>query len=462
MAGRNSLDLAAGGGGYKLLAAVVSDVTNAGDVYGDDTINGGIGDDTIFGDDGRITADQGTGFAVIDANLAGLSLTMQNLMVNFASLGFANNALTHTGPMTTVKIGADTINGDAGNDMVFGDTGTVIVPCAPAGARWRQRPGRRAGHERLRVRAAERLRRPVLHRPCGGHEGGGAVRGRARRITRTYNPKNAVLIGPTHKLELGNDIIDGGAGADMLVGDHGITTIPSIMVTRANPTKTYTTAQKTAMDAALAAQDTTLTNALNAHITRDHKIDASANAGANWLFGNQLGYMLKVGSDTIGGGADDDVIIGDTGVLERPVLLQGYTAAQAKAIADQIQNTFLNTVDALFNGNIAQATAQSNAFGVIVNLNKAKLTDWSAYGAITNWLTNLTDPRQSKKPGIDYITLNADIITGGAGNDIAIGDNGQVMPIVNGAGAAGTPVSYRILPIGEPRLEPVGNAALHL
>lgn len=161
----------------------------------------------------------------------------------------------------------------------------------------------------------------------------------ANSITGAYDAKKAVLIQPTHTLDIGNDIISGGAGIDMLVGDHGLITLPSIMVTRATPTRTLTATEKKNLDTALAAQDVTLTNALNTHLSRDHRIDASANAGANWLFGNQLGYRLAIGSDTIGGGTEDDVIIGDTALMEVPAIFQGYTSAQAKPVADKIRFT---------------------------------------------------------------------------------------------------------------------------
>src|SRR5690606_17873972 len=104
-----------------------------------------------------------------------------------------------------------------------------------------------------------------------------------RQIKGTYDPKKAVLIQPGITLDIGNDAISGGAGIDMLVGDHGIVILPSIMVTRATPTRTVTTAQKSALDAALAAQDKTLTAALTAHIARDHRLDLTANVGGNWL-----------------------------------------------------------------------------------------------------------------------------------------------------------------------------------
>jgi hypothetical protein len=107
-------------------------------------------------------------------------------------------------------------------------------------------------------------------------------------------------------------------------------------------------------------------------------------------------------------------------------------------------------VDALFFGNIGSTVALANAFGVQTTLTKARQTDWSSLGSVSAWLTNLSDPRQARKPAMDYIKLNGDSITAGAGNDIAVGDNAYVMPVVNGATAAGAITAMRILPIGEP------------
>ena len=119
-------------------------------------------------------------------------------------------------------------------------------------------------------------------------------------------------------------------------------------------------------------------------------------------------------------------------------------------MADKVQDALLRTVDALYMGNIGSTAALANAFGVQTQLTKAKQTDWSSNGSVSTWLTNLSDPRQSKKPAMDYIRLGADTINGNEGSDIVVGDNAHVMPIVSGAGTAGVGSNVRILPIGEP------------
>ena len=111
----------------------------------------------------------------------------------------------------------------------------------------------------------------------------------------------SVLRAATHRLNIGNDVIQGGAGNDLVVGDHGIVTVPVVSSANAAKLPGITNAELAAVNAALASQDTARTAALAAHITRDHAIDANANKNGNWLFGNGLGYSLNVGNDRIFG-----------------------------------------------------------------------------------------------------------------------------------------------------------------
>ena len=108
-------------------------------------------------------------------------------------------------------------------------------------------------------------------------------------------------------------------------------------------------AELKSVNAALAADNKVLTAKLKAHITADHLIDKSAvttNDG-NWVFGNGLGYGLDMGSDSIVGGLGNDVIVGDTALMQQPNMLTGWTSKQAKSVADGLQASFLKTVDRL-------------------------------------------------------------------------------------------------------------------
>ena len=164
-------------------------------------------------------------------------------------------------------------------------------------------------------------------------------------------------------------------------------------------------AELAAVNAALASQNTARTNALAAHITRDHAIDANANKNGNWLFGNGLGYSLNVGNDRIFGdtpltsNAGDDILIGDVGLVEQPMMMVAHSSSsQAKSIADGLQNAFLKTVDRLYLGAIGSAQARAEAWGVQSKLAASNTVNWSTNGSTSSWLLSTADKRQSQRP----------------------------------------------------------------
>ncbi|MBK8083037.1 MAG: hypothetical protein IPK28_03915 [Devosia sp.] len=447
MAQRDSISLTAGGS-LRVLAAVQGDITRAGDLYGDDTISGGEGNDTIFGDDGRILPEQGTGHAVIDDNLSGLSITMRDLMVNLSSLAFANNAL-QGGSNVVVSLGNDIIDGDGGDDTMFGDSGTIIVPSSYLLLEGTDDQSAALGMNAMIFALQTAFADLSYMTHAAGVQVINAYNTNNGNTGKTYNPKTAVLTGPNYRLVIGNDTMRGGANNDLVVGDNGVVVLSATLMTAPAPHVVQTTSQRKAIDTALAAQDKTLTAALAAHVKSSHRLDLNSNAGAAWLFGNQLGYGLQVGNDLIEGNDGDDILVGDLAIIQQPILLAGFTSKQAKSVADKQQNAFLKTIDALFVGNLNASVALANAFGVQTDATKAKKVDWSSYGSSNPWLLDTKDPRQSKKPAMDYITLYADQMRGGEGGDLMYGDAAYLMPIVNTTGSAGLMTAMRVLPVGE-------------
>lgn len=442
----------ANGTHIEVFASLLADVTRVKDLaYGNDTIDGGAGNDSIFGDDGRITTISETGLAVIDKEVAGLSVSMRDLLTDLSSLGFAKNALdaAPNAAIVDVTTGADNIDGGEGDDTIFGDTGTIIVP---ATALTLVGPNLTAAALHLHNWLMD-FQTVVADMSYTAHAAGEQVIAdfgvKTNATSVTFVAGKSTLRAATHRLNIGNDVIHGGVGNDLVIGDNGIVTLPVVRSANSATLAGIATKELASVNAALAAQDKTRTAALKAHIARDHAIDKNANKVGDWLFGNGLGYAINIGNDQIFGDVGDDVLIGDVGLVDQPMLTIASTSSTAKAIADGLQNAFFKTVDRLYMGNISAAKARAEAWGVQSTLAASKAADWSKNGSTSSWLLNTKDKRQAQRPGADYIVLNSDVMDGGDGNDLMFGDIAAVLPVVTRTTAAGMIQSMRVLPVGE-------------
>ena len=445
------------GARLKVFASVLPDVTRVQDLtYGNDAINGGLGNDTIFGDEGRISSTFETGLVVVDKEIAGLSVSMRDLLVDLASLGFAKNALDALpgAAIVNISVGHDTIDGAGGDDTIFGDTGTIVVPASQLTL---VGPSLTAAALGLHNWLMD-LQTVVADMSYTAHVAGEKVIAdfgiRKNPSGATFVAGNSVLRPTTHRLNIGNDVIKGGAGNDLIVGDHAIVMVPVVSLASAAKLPGITNAELATINAALASQDTARTAALAAHITRDHAIDATANKNGNWLFGNGLGYSLNVGNDRIFGdtpltsNTGDDILIGDVGLIEQPMMTIAHTSTQAKPIADGLQNVFFKTIDRLYFGAMGSAQARAEAWGVQSKL-AANAADWSSNGSTSAWLLNTADKRQSQRPAANYIVLSSDEMEGGLGNDLMFGDIAAIVPVIDSTGAQGMIQKMRALPVGE-------------
>ncbi|MEP6565327.1 MAG: hypothetical protein ABJB10_09315, partial [Mesorhizobium sp.] len=448
---KNTL-LRGNGNHFQVFASVLADVTRVKDLaFGNDIIDGGVGNDSIFGDDGRITSVAETGLSVIDKEVAGLSVSMSNLLLDLASLGFAKNALdaAPNAPIVNVTIGADQITGGDGDDTIFGDTGTVIVP---ATALTMVGPNLTAAALSLHNWLMD-FQTIVADTSYTAHAAGEQVIAdfgvKTNTTNATFVAGQSVLRPATHRLNIGNDIIHGGLGNDLVVGDNGVVILPIVSAANSATLAGISTAELSAVNAALAAQDKARTATLAAHIARDHAINANANKVGNWLFGNGLGYALNVGNDQIFGDVGNDVLIGDFALTEQPMMTIAGTSSTAKSIADGLQDAFFKTIDRLYLGNISATQARAEAWGVQSALAASKSVDWSKNGSTSAWLLDAKDKRQAQRPAADYIVLNSDVMDGGVGNDLMFGDAAAIIPIVTNTAGVGMIQSMRVLPIGE-------------
>jgi Ca2+-binding RTX toxin-like protein len=440
------------GNHFQVFASVLADVTRLKDLaYGNDGIDGGSGNDSIFGDDGHITSVPETCLAVIDKEVAGQSVSLSDLLRDLSSLGFAKDALdtAPNAPVVSVTVGADWIVGGDGDDTIFGDTGTVVVPATAL----------TVDGATLTAGALSRynwlmdFQTIVADTSYTAHAAGEQVIAdygvKTGTTNATFVAGQSVLRPATHRLNIGNDYIRGGLGNDFVVGEHGVVVLPVVSAANSATLAGISTAELSAVNAALAAQDKTRTAALTAHISRDHAINANANKVGNWLFGNGLGYSLSVGNDQLYGDEGNDVLIGDVGLIEQPMLTIASTTSTTKAIADGLQNSFFKTIDRLYLGTLSAAQARAEAWGVQSTLAASNAADWSKNGSVSSWLLDTLDKRQAQRPAADYIVLDSDYADGGIGNDLVFGDMAAVIPIITDTTGAGMIQSMRVLPVGE-------------
>ena len=441
---------------FTVFASIVPDVTRAtGVVFGNDSIDGGDGKDTIFGDDARMGPIQETGLSVIDGEIAGLSVSMYNLLKDLSSMGFAVRAAENGAP-TTVSFGNDIITGGGDNDTIYGDTGMIVVPASQIGL---------VGD--TPSAAAVKLDHWLMDFETLVSDLSYTARGATEMIVRQFAidhgvagvpfvAGNSTLRPSTFTLDIGNDSIDGGTEDDLIIGDHGIIMVTVIAAGSAPALAGISNADLKTLNAALSADNKALTAKLKAHIAADHAIDtgktSATTIGGNWVFGNGLGYGLNMGNDQIHGGQGNDVIVGDTGLMQQPNMLTGWTSKTSKSVADALQASFFKVIDRLYLGNLSSKTARAEAWGV-----QSVVTDWSGNGSASTWLLDTKDKRQAQLPAKSYITLNADRIWAEDGNDLVFGDFAALMPVVNKTGVAGMITTMRVLPIGETSASQTAN-----
>ena len=373
---------------------------------GDDTIDGGAGDDTISGGDGTDELYGGDGWDVISGDAgdddinggAGNDQLYGGTGDDTLDAGSGNDQVFGEDGNDTLigGAGSDSMNGGAGNDKIYGGDQDDFI-FASTGLDRVYGDGGTDTYDASSLGIAATI--DLLH---------GKVTQGAGNITYLDSIENATGGGLDDTIfgSNGNNVLDGGAGADKLSGGLGddtyiVDNIGDKVVESADATSGGT-------DEVLSSVSFILpTYVENLTLTGSANIDGTGNAQDNIITGNSGNNVLdgKAGNDTLIGGAGDDTYVVDVVtdvIVETPG--QGtdtVKAAFSYVLGDNLENLTLT------------ATANVNGTG-----NAANNT------VIGNAGNNILDGG-----------AGADIMTGGLGDDTYIVDNvGDVVNDYSGGG----------------------------
>jgi Ca2+-binding RTX toxin-like protein len=406
--------------------AIVPDVVHHLDVLpGNDTIYGGPGDDLIVGDHATIFAPLLTGLKEIEDGIAdvlgelfAVMHDLHHLSLDFDLAEHVLDDATHD-PVThphDLRVGNDTIYAGEGADLVIGDDGMLVTPflvgLPTEGAGLTEQAlafhGFLRDIEHVLVDFGFLLQEAhvqVLERLVDEFAGQAAGKQKPERI-------NLDL----HDVMIGNDVIDGGDGDDLLIGDNGVV-IASVVTGQRFPghATDLLGVDRDVLrvtERALKDQQRERRDTLAAHVKADHddfrgRVPRKKDLDRIPFI---LGFDEFLGNDTIRGGAGNDLIFGDLAVIGVPVLLESPgTQADSREVERQ--------VDALLRD-----------IGRFVH-DRDRLLGHPVPGHRFLHKHHGNEHHRHAKPHELRLEAGNDWIDGGAGDDIILGDSAAVATV---------------------------------
>ena len=368
------MDLAGGGmlaranssARLSVFASIVPDMLHGSSALpGSNTIVVGSGNNTIFGNYGSIGVLPTTGISAIDTELQGLSVTMLGVLTDLSSLSYAQDALAvaqGAGTPFAVSFGNNTITANGGNNSIYGNSGHIYLTNAgyalPTSGSYVQNVSNFASH-------LVDMQQALADLSYVAHEAG-------QQTINTFAalPGSGAARAAAHSLTFDDNTINTGNGSNIVVGNNAFVFVPGVPTAGLDWTSN---GQAGAAQAAAAAIVNAGRAATASHLAANHPLSVW-NANANTVFGNGAGYILSVDNNTITGGAGANVLIGNIGLIEQPVVVSGIGAQD---LASQSQTVLLNSVDRLFLGPYTGSTSWAYAIGVQPDMAARGLSDAS-------------------------------------------------------------------------------------
>ncbi|MCH9023159.1 MAG: hypothetical protein IID32_10405, partial [Planctomycetes bacterium] len=380
---------------------------------GNDNITGGSGNDMLFGDNGlffteltsEIDALQGSRNAVWNA-IHGLLDGLHTLTIDHDTLAHNRSNLDDE---RDILVGNDTIDGNDGSDMIFGDNGLIVesfVSATPQDAvRFMDQAQQTQNYLFDLQRIITDFDFTVFQ---AQHEVLTALIDDAiEKNPNRKKLKKSDLKDPNHhKLIINNDTILGGKGDDLIVGDDG-TILLSVLDTGApldeQPSEALTKSLLKQAQINLEANAAAHNAALEDHVNTDFDTDDMVfkQKQRNFLVYDHE-YDKETNNNVIDGQEGADLILGNFGVFGIPVI-----SADAQNTDPQ---TLQNDVDKLL-----------KSISRFVN-DKYEQQFRKGYESLHH--TNFINRGGNK----DKVILKAanDLITGGDGDDFILGDSAAV------------------------------------
>ncbi|EHP92392.1 Hemolysin-type calcium-binding region [Methylorubrum extorquens DSM 13060] len=303
---------------------------------GNDVIDGGAGNDTIYGDSSETYTLDVTAYAALNGQIDKVSASASDLLGVFATLSRGVDLL-QGGPSRTIAYGNDHIIGGEGDDFIVGDAARTIVQGSG--------PLRSLSVEAALALsdALSDMRSVITDLAMTGRVAQAAVT--AKLESMAQRPLNEILayglpegMGSNHVVSIGNDIIEGGAGDDLAVGDTLVLFQPG--VARGLAVHDPATASQAAqVEAAVFTRAAERFSAMQQHLAVDYPVDLKSVA-LHWIVTiASRGDSFLTGNDRIDGGDGNDLLIGDTGFIQLPAAnaAQSQRATAATLAEDRAQ-----------------------------------------------------------------------------------------------------------------------------
>jgi Ca2+-binding RTX toxin-like protein len=347
------------------LSIVPSLVYQQDALAGNDTLSGGDGDDLIFGDSGKVYAEIIGEFKQITDARDQAWEAFNGLTENLHHLGLDYRHLEElTGPVARphdITVGSDQIDGGDGSDQIFGDDGVLIQTFQATAPLDEGHFVDQTVEFYNYLRDLEHLAGDLSAVVFAAHHDV------VSELTGIVDPQNTGDSADPdyHDLHVGNDAVDAGNGNDLIVGDSGV------MVTAVVTGQSFDDSQDDLgfssnllkdLNNSLKKQMRKRGNALKTHDQKDLQLpgDLISNAALRDI-AQDYEYDLFAGNNTIDGGAQDDLVLGNVGVFITPLLSENPQTDGESRQAQRDVDRFLKDVSDFVNDQFGRQQEQNGS-----------------------------------------------------------------------------------------------------
>ena len=431
-----------GGQSLQVFASLVPSALNGSPgLPGSNIINGGSGNDVIFGNFGQIGAYYSTGIGDLDRQMANVSQALMGVLANVSALSSAQYMLNavNSGSTATASIAFanNTIVVGSGHNLVFGNAGFLVEPgiafarsatgslltdavnldtylldmeevAADTSAALQQ-----LGTGVLASFSATTAGQQALH--------GGWWNARWSNITWWCDNLPGVL-----NLQIGNDTITATQGGDnVIVGDAGYYFLPAVNASTYCWADGQSWQTISSVDKALDTLEWNFNGYLQKELCYDFTYDTRLFCLTDPLLEYRGGIQVTMGNDVInvGGTTGADIVIGDSALLTNIIAGPGASKGQIASAGNTngVACALLNGADSVVNGVARNWGADSN---------QCSLQNTSLFSA-ANFIFTGDDSR---------LTINHDTITVRCDVDLAYAGSGDLN--ANGCPDPKNPANY--------------------